>query len=268
MTAMPYLSKIALNPRRRGALRLLGNPHFMHAAVQAGLARQPVTERVLWRLETTTPHRPEVLVLTDSRPDFTHLVEQAGWPHADAGQPLVRDYTPLLERITVGREFAFRLTANPVQHLRRPQNMSDEQALLRAKQDALHGTAAERKVRGFRVAHRTAAHQLTWLLSRAERAGFCIPPVRTSAPDTPELGLGRPGRPAPDVALVARDTLRFRKHKGGRDIVLATATFQGRLRVTDTDALRAALLNGIGPAKAYGQGLLTLAPLPSEQHYA
>lgn len=265
---MPYLSKIALNPRRPRTMRLLGNPHALHAAVLAGIAQQPVTERVLWRLETANPHRPEVLVLTDSRPDFTHLVEQAGWPHADAGRPLVRDYTPLLERIAVGREFAFRLTANPVQSLRNPQNMSDEQAALRAKQDAMQGTAAERKVRGFRVAHRTAAHQLAWLLSRAERAGFHIPPVRTPSPATADLGLGRSGEPAPDVALVARDTLRFRKHKGGREVVLAIVTFQGRLRVTNTEALRAALLNGIGPAKAYGQGLLTLAPLTQEQQHA
>jgi hypothetical protein len=34
----------------------------------------------------------------------------------------------------------------------------------------------------------------------------------------------------------------------------------GRLRVTDPDTLRNALPAGIGPAKGYGQGLLTLAP--------
>ncbi|MEU0203596.1 MULTISPECIES: type I-E CRISPR-associated protein Cas6/Cse3/CasE [unclassified Streptomyces] len=264
---MPYLSKIALNPRRPGAMRLLGNPHAMHAAVLAGLAQQPVTERVLWRSETTSPHRPEILVLTDSRPDFTHIVEQAGWPDADGGQPLVRDYTPLLDRIAVGRGFGFRLTASPVQHLRHPQKMSDEQAALRAKQEAMEGTCAQRKVRGFRVAHRTAAQQLAWLLGRAERAGFHIPPTRTS-PAAADLGLGEPGQPAPDVALTARDTLRFRKHKGGREVVVASATFQGRLRVTDASALRTALLSGIGPSKAYGQGLLTLAPLPQEQPHA
>ncbi|MER6010195.1 type I-E CRISPR-associated protein Cas6/Cse3/CasE [Streptomyces bluensis] len=257
---MAYLSKIPLNPRRRGALHVLNNPHTIHAAVLAGIAQQPVTERVLWRLESANRHRPELLVLTESRPDFTHLVEQAGWPEADGGEPLVRDYSPLLDRIAVGREFAFRLTANPVQALRNPQKLTPEQTLVRAKQDAMEGTAAQRGVRGFRVAHRTAAHQLTWLLGRAERDGFQIPPI-TTPPAHPDLGLGDPGEPAPDVALVARDVLRFRKHKGGREVVLSTATYQGRLRVTDVDAMRNALLGGIGPSKAYGQGLLTLAPL-------
>lgn len=263
---MPYLSKIFLNPRRKGALRFLGNPHHIHAAVLAGIAEQPVTERVLWRLESGNPHRPELLVLTETRPDWTHLVEQAGWPSADTGTPLVRDYTPLLARLAVGREFAFRLTANPVQSLRRPQKMSPEKEALRAKQEAMEGTAAQRGIRGFRVAHRTAAHQLGWLLGQAKRAGFEIPHV-TAPPSPPDLGLGEPGEPAPDVALVARDVLRFRKHQGGREVVISTATFQGRLRVTDTSALYTALLTGIGPSKAYGQGLLTLAPLPRETHH-
>ncbi|MDQ0745874.1 hypothetical protein QF034_000105 [Streptomyces africanus] len=47
----------------------------------------------------------------------------------------------------------------------------------------------------------------------------------------------------------------------GPRVTLSTATFEGRLRVTDPDTLRASLLGGIGPAKGYGQGLLTLAPL-------
>ncbi|KPI15681.1 CRISPR-associated protein, Cse3 family [Actinobacteria bacterium OK074] len=258
---MPFLSKVPLNPRRNGALALIGNPHALHATVLAGIARQPVTERVLWRLETGNRHRPELLVLTESRPDWTHIVEQVGWPAADDGQALTRDYTPLLQRIAVGREFAFRLTANPVQEVRYPQKMTDEQKALRAKQDAVEGLRKERGVRGFRVPHRTAAQQLHWLLSRADRLGFTIPRTE-AAPTSADLGFDEPGEPAPDVALTARDVLRFRKHKGGREVVVATATFQGRLRVADTDVFRTTLLNGIGRSKAYGQGLLTLAPLP------
>jgi CRISPR system Cascade subunit CasE len=63
------------------------------------------------------------------------------------------------------------------------------------------------------------------------------------------------------VSIVSRDILRFRKQPDGSRVILSTATCEGRLRVTDPDALRASLLGGIGPAKGYGQGLLTLAPL-------
>ncbi|GAA2248460.1 type I-E CRISPR-associated protein Cas6/Cse3/CasE [Streptomyces amakusaensis] len=264
---MPYLSKIALNPHRRSTLALLANPHRMHATLLAGFAVQPVTERVLWRLEKDNPHRAELLVLTETRPSWIHLVEQAGWPGADDSAPLVADYAPLLDRITPGSEFAFRLTANPVQSLRQPTNLSPEQAERRAKQEAQPGTAAERKIRGFRMPHRTAAQQLHWLLSRTDRHGFTIPAVQDPTPPPP-LGLGQPGPPSPAVALAARDILRFSKRQNGPRLTLSTATYQGRLRVTEPDLLRHTLLQGIGPAKAYGQGLLTLAPLAQEDRRA
>ncbi|WP_037915149.1 type I-E CRISPR-associated protein Cas6/Cse3/CasE [Actinacidiphila yeochonensis] len=254
---MPYLSKIALNPGRRGGLALLSNPHRLHAAVLNGLAEQPVRERVLWRVESDTPHRTDVLVLTESRPSWHRLVEDAGWPGADGGDPLIADYTPLLERLVTGREFAFRLTANPVHSVQRPERPSAEQTQ-RMKAD----TDAPERRRGFRVAHRTAAQQLDWLLGRAERNGFTIPLTET-APGI-DLGTSTPTSEAPAVSLVARDILRFRKHRNGPHVTISSATFQGRLRVTDANALREALLSGIGPAKGYGQGLLTLAPLPGE----
>ncbi|MFF5407921.1 type I-E CRISPR-associated protein Cas6/Cse3/CasE [Streptomyces misionensis] len=256
---MPYLSKIALNPRRRAAVALLSSPHRLHAAILSGLAVQPVTERVLWRLDSNTEHRADILVLTERRPSWAHLVDDAGWPGADGGTPLIADYTPLLERLARGREFGFRLTANPVQNVSRPDRPSEQQAA-RLKEGADNGS----RHRGFRVAHRTAAQQLEWLLKRCERHGFHIPEA-TTAPPAPGLQSETQNLPAgPAVTIVSRDILRFRKRPNGPRVTLSTATFEGRLRVTDPDALRASLLDGIGPAKGYGQGLLTLAPLSTE----
>ncbi|SCF75941.1 CRISPR-associated protein, Cse3 family [Streptomyces sp. LamerLS-31b] len=256
---MPYLSKIALNPRRRTTVSLLSNPHRLHAAILSGLAVQPVTERVLWRLDNNTPHRAEILVLTNSRPSWAHLVDDAGWPGADGGAPLTADYTPLLEHLTRGREFSFRLTANPVQSIPRPDRPSEQQAA-RLKEGADNGS----RPRGFRVAHRTAHQQLQWLLKRCERHGFTIPEA-TAAHPAPGLHTEHQDPSAgPAVTITSRDILRFRKRPDGPRITLSTATFEGRLHVTDPDALRASLLDGIGPAKGYGQGLLTLAPLRTE----
>ena len=42
-------------------------------------------------------------------------------------------------------------------------------------------------------------------------------------------------------------------------MTLSTALFEGVLRVEDPAVLRTALVSGIGPAKGYGCGLLTLA---------
>ncbi|GAA1424925.1 type I-E CRISPR-associated protein Cas6/Cse3/CasE [Streptomyces thermospinosisporus] len=247
-------------------MSLLSNPHRLHAVILAGLAVQPVTERVLWRLENSNPHRAEILVLTESHPSWAHLVDDAGWPGADGGTPLIADYTPLLERIARGRDFGFRLTANPVQSIPRPARPSEQQAA-RLKEDADNGG----RTRGFRVAHRTVAQQLEWLLKRCERHGFVIPEAIATppGPGLREDGAGDQAPTAgPAVAVVSRDILRFNKRKDGPRVTLSTATFEGRLRVTDPDALRATLLGGIGPAKGYGQGLLTLAPIRTTEEAA
>ncbi|WP_443075506.1 type I-E CRISPR-associated protein Cas6/Cse3/CasE [Streptomyces sp. NBC_01483] len=143
--------------------------------------------------------------------------------------------------------------------MQRPDKPSDEQtARLKAGADA-PGTPARR--RGFRVAHRTTGQQISWLLKQADRHGFTIPTAPTTEP-APGLRIDELLTPAPAVALTARDVLRFHKRTNGPRVTVSTATFQGRLRVTDPDTLRNALLAGIGPAKGYGQGLLTLAPPP------
>ncbi|MCM3884608.1 type I-E CRISPR-associated protein Cas6/Cse3/CasE [Frankia sp. R82] len=257
---MTYLSRVWLNPLRTRAQALLRSPENMHAAILGGLAVQPVTERVLWRLETREPHRAELLILTESRPSWVHLVEQAGWPGADGSEAMIRDYQPLLDRLQHGREFAFRLRANPVTATRHPTNPSVAQKE--------HLAAA--RPRGVRLPHRTAAHQLTWLTSRIDRWGFTLLPTASG----------------PAVALTARERLTFSKkarageetgtrtgnsgqpgaqsrgkEKDRRQVVLSTATFDGALRVTDPELARRTLLHGVGPAKAYGCGLLTLAPL-------
>lgn len=80
---------------------------------------------------------------------------------------------------------------------------------------------------------------LPWLDARAAKAGFSV---------------------ARDAVRVSRlDSLRFRRDR--TQVVLRQAQFDGALTVVDPVALRGALLNGIGRAKGYGCGLMTLAPL-------
>lgn len=239
---MAYLSKIPLNPLRRATQRVLTNPQRVHAHALGGLAAQPVDERVLWRMERRQ-HACELLVLTQSRPSWAALVLEAGWPGAEGGDALVRDYGPLLDRLALGRKFAFKVVTNPVASVRKPEAPTPGQKI----------TIASERTRGIRVGHRTAATQLAWLLARAAgdatRWGFTV-----GSPDEP------------NVQLVAREHLSFRKGDGRPPVTLDTATFEGILRVTDVDGIRAALLGGLGGGKAYGCGLLTLAPLKGAGH--
>lgn len=224
-----YLSRVKLNPARRAGRNVLGSPQAMHAAVLAafpGRLADRTPERVLWRLD---PGDGEALlyVVSPEQPDLTHLVEQAGWPTLQTWES--RDYTPLLASLAVGQRWAFRLTANPTRS--RP---------------------AEEGVRSQRFGHVTVAQQQEWLASRAERAGFALPAVP-----------GADGSSRPEHGLVVRNRSLDRFRRGGGTVTLARATFDGQLTVTDPDVLRATLSAGLGPAKAYGCGLMTLARLPA-----
>ncbi|RRD03642.1 type I-E CRISPR-associated protein Cas6/Cse3/CasE [Arachnia propionica] len=89
-------------------------------------------------------------------------------------------------------------------------------------------------------AHVTVAQQTDWLLSRAG-----------------ELGIDFGNPESPDFLVTEHQSKRFRR--GGGTVTIGTATFNGVLTITDPDKLRLALTQGIGRAKAYGCGLMTLA---------
>jgi CRISPR system Cascade subunit CasE len=237
---MPFLSRIRINPFRQKSRELLANPHKTHGAVLAGLP-DPEVERPLWRWDTGRERRPYLLVLTHTVADWAHLVEQCGWPAADGDHVITRDYTPLIRQLGEGREFAFRVTANPVQNVPAPAQESTPEP-------------SAKPGRAVRKGHRTAAHQQRWFLERAERWGFQVPPALLDDPEADDV---------PDMRITQRQRLSFAKRKGGKPVILTTATFEGRLRITDSELFTRTLLRGLGPAKAYGCGLLTLAPLPA-----
>jgi CRISPR system Cascade subunit CasE len=129
------------------------------------------------------------------------------------------DYAPLLDNLIAGQRWGFRLTANPVHS----------------------GKATAEASKTQRFGHVTVAQQRQWLIDRAERFGFVI--AETTAGDT-------------DLIIRNRAVHRFQRE--GSTVTLSTATYDGNLQVTDPEALRGALTGGIGRAKAYGCGLMTL----------
>jgi CRISPR system Cascade subunit CasE len=125
-------------------------------------------------------------------------------------------------RTSLGPATGIRLTANPVRS----------------------GRSKPADTRTRRFGHVTVAQQRDWLLSRSKLAGFTVP--------VGELGES-------DVIVHNRMTHTFRRQNG--KVTIQSATYDGRLEVADPDALRRTLTLGLGHAKAYGCGLLTLAPV-------
>jgi len=106
--------------------------------------------RVLWRIDHNAKAEVLLYIVAPSRPDLTHLVEQAGWPTLPPGWQTY-DYTTFLDKVDAGSTWAFRLTANPVHSIRREAGEPTK-----------------------RTAHRTPRHQMQWLLQRQEASGFRV----------------------------------------------------------------------------------------------
>ncbi|TDQ53223.1 type I-E CRISPR-associated protein Cas6/Cse3/CasE [Actinorugispora endophytica] len=231
-----HLTRFRLNTARGGARKLLSSPRSMHAAVMSSFADALPSHtdgpRVLWRVDRNARAEVFLYVVSPTAPDLTHLVEQAGWPTSGTWQTY--DYTPFLTRLAKGGTWAFRLTANPVHSIRRKDGEPTKT-----------------------TAHVTPRHQMGWLLKRQETAGFR---VLEKPPEERRLAEGG------EYELIVHNRQNHAFTKGpadrrGAPVSLVTATFDGRLEVTDPDALRRVLTTGLGRAKAYGCGLMTLAPV-------
>ena len=229
---MNTLSRVHLDPSRRGARKLIGNPQAMHAAVMAAFSAGELGDsgRVLWRLDSDD--QGHVVYLSGPGvPDLRVITDQAG--RADHPGDTA-DLRPFLNALAEGQTWAFRLTANPVKSI--PQGPNQ---------------------RGRVVPHVTVAQQLAWLEQKSSQHGFTLcrsNPVQGEEPsDTPLL----------DAVVSRRMDLRFSKgspaERRGPRVTIRTARFDGRLEVTDAELLRRTLLEGIGRARAYGCGLLSLA---------
>lgn len=206
-----YLTRIALDDRRRETMQALASPGILHGAVGRCFGEE--RESCLWRIDRL--HEvTHLLILSRDAPDCTAIAAQFGSPD-DTG--CTKAYDGFLSQIREGQCLRFRLRANPVRSV---------------SQGSGNG-------RGKVCAHVTQAQQKQWLMERAEKHGFSLS----------------------EDAFDVTDTRweNFPKHAGEkRTVTLRTAAFEGVLTVTDAELFKKTLTGGIGRAKAYGCGLLTV----------
>ena len=217
-----FLTKLTINTLSPHFRRDYSNVHEMHRTVMSGF---------------TVPHthptpRQEIGVLwrlDQIRAGFVQYVQSYGEPDwsrlpADylAAQAQTRSLQPVLDTIGAGRKLAFRIVANPTR-----------------------STFLSTETRGKRIALRTPGQQIEWLIRRGKAHGFAIP-------------VGTNGQP--DLTPTACPNLAGRKHGRPGTITVSPVRYDGHLIVTDQQAFTTAIRTGIGRAKAYGCGLITLAP--------
>lgn len=237
-----YLSCLILNPLNRQVRRDLANPVEMHRTLLKAFPARPgpaafrSEHGVLYRVDVYPRNRrPHVLIQSQTEPDWSFLNDWPGYL-ADAGgeNPRVKDITGQYAQLKDGQVLAFRLRANATRKIETK-------------------TGPDRLRRnGRRVALRTPDALTQWLERKAGAAGFAVSRVQ-AAPEVADCII----RPEQDQAA-------FRRASGNSPrqapMTFGSAVFEGKLRITDRDAFLRALADGIGSAKGYGFGLLSIAP--------
>ena len=226
---------------------------------------------MLWRVDQGD-FGVALYVLSPMRPDMSQIEADA----TSSQMARTLDYEGFLSRLAEGQTWVFRLAANPVHNENRGPNE-----------------------RGKRHVHVTARQQRDWLLRRAEKQGFSIPMVpdesgltrpggdgkvkRVETGDNGGLGCdAAQGRSAAAVEtfegsaeqdddpndrasllVVRREKPVFDRkdretQKSGK-VTIGRVVYEGILRIEEVGAFRQMLVNGLGPSKAYGCGLMTLA---------
>ena len=210
----------------------------------AEAASGDASEAALERSALEQAARGRVVVLAQSRvaPDWSRL--PLGYLLAP---PEVKALDRLYDALRPEMELAFRLQANPTRRIR------------------AHSSRETAEWRGKRVEVRGAEAQLDWLRRKGETAGFAVLEARvragvSGATPTITQAYQRAGAGARDRGARDRGATVAGYRPATGDLTLGAALFEGRLRITDLAAFRQALEQGVGSGKAYGFGLLSIAP--------
>lgn len=145
-----YLSRIALNTKRKETMRAIMLPRLLHGAVEQSFNEK--SRRNLWRIDWLCD-TCYLLLLSAEQPDYTHIAEQFGYPLSEK-RGETKDYSLLLTRLKEGESWMFRLRANPT----------------RSSFKEKHEGSGRGKV----FAHVTQEQQKQWLLMRAGGCGFML----------------------------------------------------------------------------------------------
>lgn len=183
----------------------------------------------LFRIDPQPGGRAVILVQSAVRPDWDYAFHNARY--LLAAPPEVKSFDP---SFTKGQRIRFRLAANPTKKI----------ATIK-KEERQNCTEEELKEKIGRHGKRVPVRDdqlFDWLARKAERSGFSI---------------------NRDSTAVQTSYIYMKKSHENDGSRLRSVRYEGILEVIDADNFRNTLLRGIGSGKAFGFGLLSVAPVHS-----
>lgn len=238
-----YLSKLILNPRSRAVHRDLSDCRGLHRTIlaafptareESGAAR--LEFGLLYRAESDPrTGRVQLIVQSEHQPDWSVLppdylaTDTSDFYSVD--NPALKRIDHSFRSLALGQRLRFRLRANPTRRV--STNCRTETGGGYGKRVEIH----------------QPVKQLEWLQRKGTMHGFNLvslqrhpaAPNLIASPEARQIGWRGPAQPPMKFGAV---------------------TFEGVLEIADIEKFTEALAKGIGSGKAYGFGLLSIAPAP------
>ncbi|HWQ33230.1 MAG TPA: type I-E CRISPR-associated protein Cas6/Cse3/CasE [Blastocatellia bacterium] len=234
-----YLSRLILNPRSRAVRNDLSDCRGLHRTILSAFP-QAIKDQggaraefgVLFRADAEPRSgRITLLVQSQTEPDWSRLPQDYLLDDADElDNPAVKQVDDKYNALSKGLRLRFRLRANPTRRL--PLLIENRVG----------------KERGKRVEIFREEEQLAWLRRKGEQHGFRLLAARVN----PNVLNARAN---PEGKVIGW------RERSQPPMKFGSVLFEGELEIADAEKFRQTLAQGIGSGKAYGFGLLSIAPL-------
>lgn len=245
-----YFSRLILNPRSKQVMSELDHPYEMHRTLMrafpqllsAGIANARERSGVLFRAENDQKSAYiKVYVQSTFKPDWSRLDDLDGYLCGRTeGLPYEqKDIWPTYLTLKCDQILSFYLRANPTKRI--------------AKKDD--------PMKGKRVELWRENEQIAWLqrkgkdMGNGKHGGFIVLTEELKDEQGKTFQI-----PRVHVGGEGKHVCRKKDKLGKHSTTHFAAHFRGLLQITDPDAFRQTLVSGIGSGKAYGFGLLSIAP--------
>ncbi len=275
MTDELYLSRLILNPLNSSVQKDVRDCHKMHCRVMSGFPKLEVRKEpeekkarerfgVLYRVDWQ-PKRKRLTLLVQSNiaPSWDALPGDYLRLDTEELNPTWQQINEKLAALRTGDRLNFRLRANPTSRIGK--------------------TKVNNKLCGKRVEIYDEAKRLAWLERKARDGGFTLLTIETGdrlvprvqvSPEPKRIGWRPKGNGRSDgqaditertAGEAAVDENMLSRREGDPDLRFGSVVFEGILQVTDVEQFLRTLRAGIGTGKAYGFGLLSIAPARREE---
>jgi CRISPR system Cascade subunit CasE len=237
-----YLSRLVLNPRSRAVRNDLSDCRNLHRTILSAFPQANKDQGgaraefgVLFRADAD-PRSGRITLLVQSltEPDWSRLNAKDYLldDFDELENPAVKQVDEKYDALGEGARLRFRLRANPTKRL--PLLIENRVG----------------KERGKRVEIFREEEQLDWLRRKGEQHGFRLLAARVN----PNVVNARAN---PEGKVIGW------RERSQPPMKFGSALFEGELEITDAEKFRQTLADGIGSGKAYGFGLLSIAPIDS-----